>query len=112
MDLSRDEVREILAQGKPYTLVFLRRGPTPFDEEQATALRWRHVGYLMGLRAEGKLLVNGPLRDDCEIVGVSIYAETDAATVRAWVEADPGIQSGYLAYELHPWFGIPGDGLR
>ena len=112
MDLSLEEVREIVSRGKPYTLVFLRRGSVLHDEQQAAAIRWRHVGYLMGLRAEGKLLVNGPLTDDCEIVGVSIYGETDPATVRAWVEADPGIQAGYLAYELHPWFGIPGDGLR
>jgi hypothetical protein len=57
--------------------------------------------------------VNGPLLDDGELRGVSIYRTADVDQVTAWVQSDPAVQAGRLRAEVHPWFGrlpTPGDG--
>ena len=70
-----------------------------------------HLRYLLQLRAEGKLLVNGPVIEDPELKGVSIFNTTDREEVRRLSDADPAVKAGRLVYEIYDWFGLPGDGL-
>ena len=57
----------------------------------------------------GKLVLNGPILADHDILGVSVYAvEPDQA--RALAEADQKVQAGYLTVEAIPWFAVPAEG--
>jgi len=106
-------LQEILAKGKQYTLVFLKKGhnydmvnPKALEENQK-----QHLEYLMGLRAKGILAINGPLTDESDIVGVSIYNSSDLEYVQSLVSNDPGVKAGRFAYDIHGWFSFPGDKL-
>ena len=63
------------------------------------------------LRQEGKLVINGPIIDDPELKGLSIFNTTDKEQVKRLSEGDPAVRAGRLTYEIYTWFGIPGEGL-
>jgi uncharacterized protein len=104
------QIRETVAIGRAYTLVLLWEGPIR-DQGAAEAdrLQQEHLRHLFTLRNEGKLLLNGPVPDDGELVGIAIYAGEDHDAVRAVAEADPAVKAGRLRVEVRPLFGIPGD---
>ena len=78
---------------------------------ESDRLQKEHLRYLFQLRAEGKLVVHGPVTDDSEVRGMGIFNIADAEEVRKLLEEDPAFQAGRLTYEIHPWFSIPGDCL-
>lgn len=81
-----------------YTLVLLRRGPAPrTDDSRSERLHLEHLQHLTKLQQLGKLVLNGPVMVEHDIVGVSVYA-TDLHEARALAEADPKVQAGYLTY--------------
>jgi uncharacterized protein YciI len=99
---------ERLRQGAhQYTLVFLRQGPTPRDDEERNArLQLEHLQHLAKLQLLGKLILNGPTLIEHDILGVSIYA-ADLDEARALAEADPKVKAGYLTVEAIPWMAVP-----
>ena len=92
-----------------YSLVFLRKGPAPLDDETLNErIHLEHLQHLTKLQLLGKLVLNGPILVDHDILGVSIYA-AELEEARALAEADPKVQSGYLMVEAIPWMAVPGD---
>ena len=75
---------------------------------EADRLQQEHLRHLFTLRNEGKLLLNGPVLDESELVGIAIYAGQDRDVVRALAEADPSVKAGRLRVDVRPLFGIPG----
>ena len=99
--------RRDLAQ--QYMLVFLRKGlAPPTDEEQDERFQLEHLQHLTKLQLLGKLVLNGPTLVDHEIIGVSVYA-SDLEEARAFAEADPKVQAGYLTVEAIPWIAVPAN---
>lgn len=106
-------LKEILAKGKQYTLVFLKKGPhyDMLDPKELQLNQTQHLEYLLGLRSRGILCINGPVTDECDIVGVSIYNSQNKDEINDLVRDDPGVKSGRFVYEIHSWFSFPGDTL-
>jgi uncharacterized protein YciI len=95
---------------RQYTLVFLRRGPAPRDDEARNErLQLEHLQHLTRLQMVGKLVLNGPILVDHDILGVSVYA-AELEEARALAEADPKVRAGYLTVEAIPWMAVPGEG--
>ena len=95
--------------GRRYTLVFLRNGSAPRDDETRNEqLHLEHLQHLTKLQLLGKLVLNGPILVEHDIVGVSVYA-ADLEEARALAEADPKVLAGYLTVEAIPWFAVPSD---
>ncbi len=91
------------------TLVFLREGPASReDEERNKPLQLAHLQHLAKLQAVGKLVLNGPVMSDHEILGVSVYSAAEDEA-RALAEADPKVKAGYLTVEAIPWMAVPSD---
>ena len=76
------QIQETVAYGRGYTLVLLWEGPKR-DQAGAEAdrLQQEHLRHLFTLRNEGKLLLNGPVLDESELVGIAIYAGQDSDAV-------------------------------
>ncbi len=90
-----------------YTLVFLRQGPAPRDDDARNErLQLEHLQHLTKLQLIGKLVLNGPILTEHEIVGVSVYAAS-LEEARALAEADPKVKAGYLTVEAIPWMAVP-----
>jgi uncharacterized protein YciI len=106
------QIQETVALGRGYTLVLLWEGPIR-DQGKAEAdrLQQEHLRHLFTLRNEGKLLLNGPVLDDSELVGIAIYGGQDHDAVRALAEADPSVKAGRVRVDVRPLFGIPGDAI-
>ena len=94
---------------RQYTLVFLRQGPAPReDETRSERLQLEHLQHLTKLQMVGKLVLNGPILVEHDILGVSVYA-AELEEARAMAEADPKVQAGYLTVEAIPWMAVPSD---
>ena len=105
-------IRQSIADGKQYFLVLLKAGPRRDQEPAAQErLQQEHLRHLFQLRAEGSLVLNGPILEDPQLLGLSIFNLTDKEEARTLVEADPAVKAGRLTYEIYPWFGLPGDSL-
>ncbi|MBI5266049.1 MAG: hypothetical protein HY851_02340 [candidate division Zixibacteria bacterium] len=110
---SFDEIMKIIAGGKKYVLGLYTVGAKrDHDEATANQIQREHLEYMFRARAEGKLILNGPLTDDGPIRGICIFALEDVAEAGQIMANDPAVLAGRLNWEVHPWFGLPGDGLR
>jgi uncharacterized protein len=112
VEITDELVRERVAKGRQYCARIFKAGPNrdqPPDE--ADRIQMEHLRYLFQLRAEGKLLINGPVIDDPVLKGISIFNTTDIEEVKKLSEADPAVKAGRLVYEIYHWFGIPGECL-
>lgn len=112
-EVTWQQILEKVSTGRAYTLVILKEGPSreqlPKDEMEKQ--QKAHLTYLFTLKAQGKLPLFGPCTGSQAIRGICIFNVTDEAEVRRLIDKDPNVQSGRLTYEVHPWFGIPGDQL-
>jgi uncharacterized protein YciI len=106
------QIEATVARGQQYVLVLLWAGPDRDQpDDELDRLQRAHLRHLFGLRNEGRLLLNGPVLDDSELVGIAIFAGADLEEVRALAEADPSVRAGRLRVDVRPWFGIPGDAI-
>ena len=112
LEITNEFVEKTVASGKQYCAFLYKAGPhrnqPPAELER---LQMEHLRYLFRLRAEGRLLINGPIEDDPELKGIGIFNTTDQDEVRKLLGGDPAVKAGRLIYEVYPWFGIPGDCL-
>lgn len=110
--ITNELIQKTVATGRAYCAFFYKAGPhrdlPPAEEEQ---LQMEHLRYLFQLKAEGKLLINGPVTDDPVLKGIGIFNLTDKEAVKRILDGDPKVKVGWLVYEVHDWFGIPGDSL-
>ena len=109
---SESDMANLRQFAQRYTLVFLRRGPAPRDDEARNErLQFEHLQHLTKLQLLGKLVLNGPILLEHEILGVSVYA-AELQDARAMAEADPKVRAGYLTVEAIPWMAVPVGGVN
>ncbi len=110
-------IKERVSKGRQYTLFMYKAGPRcDQPEAEVDRLQAAHLKFLFSLRAEGKLLLNGPvLAPDSDtyqsLKGIGILETPDLQAARAILENDPSVKAGRLVFELFAWFGLPGDNL-
>jgi uncharacterized protein YciI len=87
-------------------LVFLIKGPswTPEESEELDRLQLKHLAHLKKLKEGGQIIINGPCPDGEHLRGVSVYRVDSLEEAKALAEADPAVQAGRLAVEIHPWW--------
>ncbi len=105
-------IQETISSGKQYCVRLYKAGPNRNQPpEEAEKIQTEHLRHLFRLRAEGKLLINGPVIDDPGLKGISIFSTTDKEEVKRLSDEDPAVKAGRLVYEIYHWFGLPGDCL-
>ena len=91
-EITNEFIQKTITSGKQYCVRLYKVGPVrnqPPDE--AEKIQMEHLRYLMQLRAEGKLLINGPIIDDPELKGISIFNTTDKEEVKRLSDGDPAV---------------------
>ncbi|MBV6479685.1 MAG: hypothetical protein HGGPFJEG_02476 [Ignavibacteria bacterium] len=111
-EITDEFINNTIAKGKPYCIRLYKAGPdrdqSPEEEEK---IQTEHLRYLMKLRAEGILLVSGPVIDDFILKGIGIFNTSESEVVKKLCDEDPAVKAGRLVYEIYHWFGFPGDCL-
>jgi hypothetical protein len=106
--ITDEYMREMLAKSRDYVVVILyASGKRPPGADEIV---WEHGRRNFQLRAEGRLAIVCPVRDDTTVSGVGIFTG-NMEEVRAIMDGDPGVQAGIFTYELHPCRSFPGDAL-
>jgi uncharacterized protein len=92
-----------------YYVYLMKKGPTwsPEDTPEIDKLQEEHGANFRRLRAEGKLVLNGPLLDSLElggeIRGIGVLKAKSMAEAQEWINTDPMVKVGRLIIELHTW---------
>ena len=83
----------------------LRKGPSWTAEETPglDPLQARHIAHIRWLGASGATVAAGPVDDNSDILGFSIFRTATLDEARALAEADPAVCAGRFVVELHPW---------
>ncbi len=109
--ISKEEIMQKLATGKPFILLLLLTGETtpPANEDESNSIQFEHLTHLFQMEKEGKCSVFGPVANDEKLRDIIIFNTTDKGEVHQWMKDDPWIKRNCLRYELYDWFTIPGQ---
>jgi uncharacterized protein YciI len=108
--LTPEEIMQVVATGKPFTLLLLLSGsPVPDDENLVNQMQLEHLAHLFSLEQEEKACIFGPVSNDEQVHGIIIFNTTNKEDIQLWMADDPYIKAGHLTYQLYDWFTIPGQ---
>jgi uncharacterized protein len=97
--------KKAAAEIRQYWFVMLTKGNNRNqDSVTADKIQQGHMANITRLYNEGKLKVAGPFGDDGNWKGIFIFDCSSKEEVEKLLVTDPAIQSGRLAYEIHPWW--------
>ncbi len=103
-----EQIQELAAAGKPYSLVQLSWAPGR-HQQGADAIEREHQRRMVSLRAEGTIAVLCPVLSE-RLCGVAIMTQT-LEQARETMADDPCVQAGMMTVEVLPCVGFPGDSL-
>lgn len=88
-----------------YYICLLRKGPawTSAETPQIEELQAQHMAHIDELIRSGSKLFAGPVDDESDIRGFSIFRTATLEEARALAEADPAVKAGRFIVELHTW---------
>jgi hypothetical protein len=109
IEITDDEMREMLTQTKSYSLVLLKGGPN-YGVDGHDEIVWEHGRRNFALRADGVLAIVARVLDDGPWCGVGIFDASEEAVVEL-MDDDPGVRAGVFEYEVHPVRSFPGSAL-
>lgn len=107
-NVTDEQVQELAATAKPYSLVLLHWGPER-AMDGADAVEREHQRRMVSLRADGVIAILCPVVSDV-VAGAAIMTvpAEEAAEIMA---GDPCVRAGMMRFEAHPCHGFPGDAL-
>lgn len=107
-------VQQELSKGKQYYIALFKKGPKHATMDSVTTKQViaKHLSHLFSLHRDGKLNIMGPIMDDSDIAGISIYNVASREEVVQLIESDEAFKSGRITYELYSWFSILGYKLE
>ena len=102
------QIQELAATAKPYSLAQLRWGPER-HRNGAAAIELEHQRRMVSLRADGLIAILCPVISDT-VAGVALMTvPTEAA--QDIMAADPCVQAGMMTFDILPCLSFPGDSL-
>lgn len=107
-NVTDEQVRELAATARPYSVALLWWGPQR-RMDGAEAIEREHQRRMVSLRADGVIAILCPGASE-NLAGVAIMALA-AEQAREVMAADPCVQAGMMACDVHPCHGFPGDAL-
>jgi hypothetical protein len=103
-----EQIRELAATARPYSLAVLRWGPER-NMDGAEAVELEHQRRMVSLRADGVIAILCPIASD-SLAGVAIMTvpTEEAKTI---MDADPCVRARMIDCEIYACHGFPGDAL-
>ena len=110
MSVTDEEMQQLLAASRTYTLMVLRDGPN-MGSPETPGLIWEHGRRNLGLKNDGAMPVVCAVDDDSDLCGIAVL-DMEPEEARRVMDGDPGVQAGIFTYELHATRSFPGSVLR
>lgn len=108
-----DEATKDTILMQQYFIAFLKRGPIRSqNEEEAEQLQIEHLAHLGRMYELGYADISGPIGDDDDIRGITIYNVPTEKMADSLANLDPMVKAGRLEIEIHPWWAAKGFSLR
>jgi uncharacterized protein YciI len=96
-----------------YFIAFLKKGSIRATiEEEVEQLQKEHQAHLTKMYDLGYADISGPLGNDGDIRGITIYNVPTLKMADSLAKADPMVQAGRLEVEVRPWWAGKGFSLR
>jgi len=107
-NVSDEQIRQLAATAKPYSLALLWWGPERhMDGAEATELE--HQRRMVSLRADGVIAILCPVGSET-LAGVAIM-NVPPEEARDVMDGDPCVRTGIICCEVHQCHSFPGDAL-
>lgn len=110
VDAAKVDYRDVIAAAtqpsRTYFIGLLRTGPNGRFDDKATL----DIACLKRWKQAGAIVIGGMCLDRSDLRGLYIFTLDTIEEVQKLIETDPGIASGRLKLELHPW--TTADGLQ
>jgi hypothetical protein len=103
-----EQIRDLAATAKPYSLVLLRWGPQRY-QDGAEAIELEHQRRMVSLRAGGVIAILCPILSDTT-AGMAVMT-VPAEEAQEVMAEDPCVRAGMMTYEAYSCLGFPGDAL-
>jgi uncharacterized protein YciI len=92
-----------------YFVAFLYKGPkfaaAPAEGPERKVNHERHIAYIERMRAEGKLLIYGPILDGGDLRGMYVFKAASTEQAREWANEEPSVKIGMIEMRIYPWLG-------
>jgi uncharacterized protein YciI len=77
-----------------------------YDDETLDRIQSEHLAYLASLRAEGRIVTNGPVLEQPDELmrGLAFYRTGSLEEARRLAEQDPAVVAGRLEVEVMTWW--------
>ncbi len=97
-----------------YFIAFLKKGDnrSPQNKEESESLQKAHRAHLGKMYDLGFADISGPIGNDGDIRGVTIYNVPNIKLADSLANSDPMVKAGRLKIEIHPWWAGKGYKLR
>lgn len=96
-----------------YFIAFLKKGPNRSQpKEEAEKLQNLHQAHLGKMYELGYADISGPMGDDSDISGITVYNTPTLKMADSLANSDPMVKAGRLVIEIHPWWAAKGFSLR
>lgn len=110
VEAAKRDYRDVIAWAshpqRTYIVGLLRPGPNA-PAGRKTSLR---LASIQSWKKAGAIVIGGQCLDGSAFRGLYIFTVDSVEAARELTGMDPGIQSGELMFEFHPW--ITADGLQ
>jgi len=107
--ITDEQIHELAASAKPYSVVLLWWGPKR-HMEGAEAIERAHQRRILSLRADGVIAVLCPSAGSDTLAGIAIMNRTPEEATHI-MTGDPCVEAEMIRYEVQPCVGFPGDSL-
>jgi uncharacterized protein YciI len=95
-----------------FQLVLLRTpaGGPEYDEPEENRIQREHLAFYQALRADGRVVTNGPMREQADqtLRGLAIFTLDSLARAAELARTDPAVVAGVLEVEAMTWWCPPG----
>lgn len=100
-----------LAELKTYYFGLISRGPkwTADRTPETDKLQAGHMANINNMAKAGKLVIAGPFDKAGNYAGVFVFKVETLEEAKALSAADPAVQAGRLAVDVHPWMVLKGS---
>jgi hypothetical protein len=103
-----EQIRELAASAKPYSLAVLRWGPER-HRDGAEATEQEHQRRMVSLRADGVIAILCPVASDT-MAGVAVMT-VPVEEAQEIMGGDPCVRAGMIICDVYQCHGFPGDAL-